>query len=136
MDKIREVVKELLLFIFIGFVIDSFYFSVVLSDYVGMKVIIISLLLSGAIGIVIGTISKFIFLFILSRTINIRMAMISEGIVVAILTAGVSYFFNGRDIINLIIIPILGAGFAVIITYIYYSIFINKKLKELQKKLK
>ncbi|WP_307904184.1 hypothetical protein [Haliovirga abyssi] len=136
MEKIIKLIKEILLFMFIGIVIDGFYLIGVLSNYVEGKIIIISLLISGLIGIIIGYISKYVFIFVLRKTINMRLTIICEVILVMVLTSGVSYFSGGRDILNLLILPILGASFSGVIIYIFYSSFINMKLKDLQKKLK
>ncbi|TDT71943.1 hypothetical protein EV215_0635 [Hypnocyclicus thermotrophus] len=136
--NIKNYIINNLVSAFIGICIGGFYLLVLLSKYIVLKYLLISLGLSSLIGIFIGNVAMIIFwLFKKNILKKLWIAYLIESIVVMLLTAIFSYLMGVRGIIYILIMSFIAMIFANTFSYIHYRYFakLNKKLKEYQEKI-
>jgi|GEM_PF-5477067 len=131
MNKFLAIIKDSLIPAFIGIIVGTFYLLAILSELIGLKNVVVSILLSGCIGIFIGSSANLVFYFLKKNIINsIQKAYLIESFVVIILTFIFSYMMGVKDWKYLIIMAFIALFLALWFTH--KSFETNDKLKEFQ----
>lgn len=135
MKNVFEIIKDSFISALIGIVVGSFYQLVLLTNFVGKKEVILSTVLSGGIGILIGLSSRFVFILLKKGLIDTaKKAYIIESFLIVILTFVFSYMMGVKELKYLIIMSIIALSLA--LWFSYKSGTTNQKLKKFQEKIK
>lgn len=134
MKNIFEIIKDSFVSALIGIAVGSFYQLVILTKFVGKEDVILSTVLSGGIGILIGLSARFVFILLKKGIINsAKTAYVIESFLIVILTFIFSYMMGVREIKYLIIMSIIALSLA--LWFSYKSCATNEKLKKFQEKI-
>lgn len=135
MKNVFEIIKDSFISALIGIVVGSFYQLVLLTNFVGKKEVILSTVLSGGIGILIGLSARFVFILLKKGVIDTaKKAYIIESFLIVILTFVFSYMMGVKELKYLIIMSIIALSLA--LWFSYKSGTTNQKLKKFQEKIK
>lgn len=116
----------------IGLMVGSANLLFLLSEYIGVKTVIISLMIAAVIGIGIGYAARAAFSYIMLKlSENIVLAYVIEAVVVFCVTIGTTYFFVQNNWVYLFLSGMIAVILAMVFTY-----YIRLKGKKLNAKLK
>jgi len=135
--KIKEQIGQIGCSAGIGVMVANIILLLSLTRYIGVRSVVNSFIISAIIGVVIGFIAKESFNYIANKfSKDIIWAYIIEGVLVFILTIGVTYALGQRKLIYLLLCGVVALILAMVYTSIKVKKFreLNEKLREFQKK--
>lgn len=135
--NIKSEINHILISALIGIVVGNISLLVLLSEYIGGKSVMLSIIISAIIGVGIGFVARAVFKFVAKKFNENRiLAYVVEGLSVFGITILIIYLFGQRESKYLILSGVLASVLAWIFTFIKVKEFkkLNEKLKNFQSK--